>query len=238
MNLVPVEPLRAHEYVAEQLRHHIQLGILPAGSALPAERDLAQILRVGRNTIQSALRILESENLIETRRGRAGGTYVLEPTMEGAHHERLLLELRLARDEIENATRFRRILEEGAAAEAARTADSDSIAALRALVERMRTTDDPLQFHYLDTELHISIAKATGIKHLTDAVQRTRLALNQAILAQPGSPQWHDRINGEHAAIVEAIFQSDPVRAARAMGEHLAPTEAGIRVLLGAQNGR
>lgn len=238
MNLVPVEPLRAHEYVAEQLRHHIQLGILPAGSALPAERDLAQILRVGRNTIQSALRILEAENFIETRRGRAGGTFVLAPSTDGAHHERMLLELRLARDEIEDATRFRRILEEGAAAEAARSADSDSVEALRALVSRMRETADPLQFHYLDTELHIAVATATGIKHLADAVQRTRLTLNQAILAQPGSQRWHDRINEEHAEIVEAIFQSDPVRAARAMGEHLAPTEAGIGVLLGAQTSR
>jgi GntR family transcriptional repressor for pyruvate dehydrogenase complex len=233
LNLVPVEPVRAHEYVAEQLRHHIELGIIPVGSALPAERDLAQMLRVGRNTIQSALRILEAENLIETRRGRGGGTFVLEPRLEGASHERLLLELKLAGSELEDATRFRRIVEEGAAAEAARVADSDSVQALRSLISRMRATNDPLQFHHLDTEFHIAIATATGIQHLKQAVQQTRLILNKAIWAQPGTPMWHDRINNEHDKIVDAIYESDPVRAARAMGEHLAPTEAGVRVLIG-----
>lgn len=64
---------------------------------------------------------------------------------------------------------------------------------------------------------------------------KTRLVLNKAILAQPSSPLWHERINNEHEEIVEAIYESDPVRAARAMGEHLAPTEAGLRVLIGVQ---
>lgn len=229
----PIEPLRAHEYVAEQLRHHIVLGLIPVGAALPTERDLAQMLRVGRNTIKAALHILEAENLIETRRGRTGGTFVTDPRRDGDRHERLLLEIRLAGDELEDAVRFRRIVEEGAAAEAARVADSDSVEELRMLLARMREVDDPLQFHQLDTEFHIAIARATGIQHLSNAVQQTRLTLNQAIWAQPGNAMWHDRINAEHEAILEAIYASDPVRAARAMGEHLSPTEAGVRVLIG-----
>jgi DNA-binding FadR family transcriptional regulator len=233
ITLEPIEPLRAHEYVAEQLRHHIVLGLVPVKAALPTERELAQMLRVGRNTVKAALQILESENLIETRRGRSGGTFVLEPTRDGDSHERLLLELRLSADKLEDAVRFRRVIEEGAAAEAARVADSDRVEVLRSIVARMRHVGDPLQFHQLDTEFHIAIANATGIQHLSDAVRHTRLTLNQAIWAQPSSAMWHERTNNEHHAIVEAIFASDAVRAARLMGEHLAPTEAAIRVLIG-----
>src|SRR5689334_22566736 len=52
VTFTPIEPLRAHEYVAEQLRHHIVLGLIPVGAALPTERELAGMLQVGRNTIK------------------------------------------------------------------------------------------------------------------------------------------------------------------------------------------
>jgi GntR family transcriptional repressor for pyruvate dehydrogenase complex len=232
VNFEPIEPVRAHEYVAEQLRHHIALGIVPVGSSLPTERELAQMFKVGRTTIQAALRMLESDHLIETRRGRGGGTFVVEPVRDRASHERLLLELRLSAAKIEDAVRFRRILEEGAVAEAARVADEDGIKALRALSAQMKQTLDARQFHHLDTEFHIRLAKATGIAHLRDAVEQIRVTLNQAIWAQPGSTLWHERINAEHDKIIAAIAASDPVAAISAMSEHLSHTEAGVRSLI------
>lgn len=232
VNFEPIEPARAHEYVAEQLRHHIALGLVPVGRSLPAERELARMFRVGRTTIQAALRLLESDHLIATRRGRGGGTFVLEPVKDTASHERLLLELRLAADKIEGAVRYRRILEQGAVAEAARVADASGVETLREISRRMIGTTDVLQYHHLDTEFHICIAQVTGIGLLREAVEQTRLALNQAIWAQPGSNLWHDRINSEHEKIIDAIEASDVDNAVRAMGDHLAHTEAGIRSLI------
>ena len=75
----PVTPLRAHEYVAEQIRRHITLHIVGPGQSLPTERELVEQFEVGRPTIQMALRLLEAEGLVETRRGRKGGTFVLGP---------------------------------------------------------------------------------------------------------------------------------------------------------------
>jgi DNA-binding FadR family transcriptional regulator len=228
----PIEQLRAHEYVAEQLRHHIGLGLIQVGNTLPPERDLARMFGVGRSTIQAAIRVLEMERLIESRRGRGGGTFVIEPNRDKASQERLLLELRLASNQIEDGMRFRRIVEEGAAAAAAETAGEDEIAALRARIAKMRESTDPFEFHRLDTEFHIAIARASGSELLKDAVEKTRLALNQAILAQPGSDAWHKRINTEHESIVNAIEAHDPKRAVRTMGKHLGRTESGVRTLL------
>ncbi len=228
----PISPLRAHEYVAEQLRHHIALGLVPVGRSLPPERDLARMFQVGRPTIQAALKVLESEHLIETRRGRGGGAFVIEPTRDHAGHERLLLELRLMADAIEDSIRFRRILEEGAAAEAARRADKDGVDSLVRIAQRMTGTIDPRAFHNLDTEFHIRIAEMSGIAQLRTAVEQVRIALNEAILAQPASPAWHDRINGEHHEIIDAIAGHDPSRAVRVMSTHLSRTEAGVRSLI------
>src|SRR4051794_39670314 len=72
----PIEQPRAHEYVAEQLRRQIGLHVVPVGGALPTERELSAMFGVGRATVQAAVRLLEAERLVETRRGRHGGTFV------------------------------------------------------------------------------------------------------------------------------------------------------------------
>lgn len=228
----PIEQLRAHEYVAEQLRHHIGLGLIPVGSTLPSERDLASMFGVGRTTIQAALRLLEANRLIASRRGRGGGTFVIEPGRDEASQERLMLELRLGAGQIEDALGFRRIVEEGAAARAAATATANDIAMLRSTSATMTQTTDEFEFHRLDTEFHIAIARASGSELLKEAVEKTRLALNQAILAQPGSAAWHKRINVEHEKIIDAIESGDSARAVRAIGVHLQRTESGLGSLL------
>lgn len=228
----PIEQLRAHDYVAEQLRHHIGLGLIPFGATLPPERNLAQMFGVGRSTIQAALRLLESERLIESRRGRGGGTFVIEPSRDKASEERRLLDLRLAAEEIEDALRFRRVLEEGAAAEAAAHAEAEDIANLRAISEKMEECTDVFEFHHLDTEFHVALGRASRIELLRDAIERSRLLLNKAILAQPGSDAWHSRINREHDRIIDAIAAGNSRKAANAIDVHLRRTESGVRALI------
>jgi len=62
--------------VRNQLMHQIDVGLLAAGSRLPAEPALAIELGVSRATLREALRELESEGLVHRRRG--SGTYVAE----------------------------------------------------------------------------------------------------------------------------------------------------------------
>ena len=90
---VPIRQQRAHEYVAEQIRRHIGLRLVAPGESLPSERELATIFGVGRVTVQQALRILESEHLVESRRGRSGGTFVIEPSGDSEVMEELAIRL-------------------------------------------------------------------------------------------------------------------------------------------------
>ena len=66
----------SHQVVAEIMRHRIALGDFPPGSRLPTERELAEVLGVGRNTVRQALRQLTEEGLVSTSLGRSGGTRV------------------------------------------------------------------------------------------------------------------------------------------------------------------
>ena len=73
----PLEQLRAHELVADQIRRQIALRLVSPGQSLPPERELARLFGVGRATVQQAIELLEHEQLLESRRGRSGGTFVI-----------------------------------------------------------------------------------------------------------------------------------------------------------------
>ncbi|WP_432932495.1 PLP-dependent aminotransferase family protein [Microbispora sp. CA-135349] len=60
--------------LARQLRQAVQDGRLPPDTRLPSSRTLAELLEVSRPVVQEAYRVLEAEDLIESR--RRSGTYV------------------------------------------------------------------------------------------------------------------------------------------------------------------
>ena len=231
----PIEPLRAHEYVAEQIRRHIGLGLIDPGDALPPERELTRIFGVGRGTVQAALRLLESDGMIESKRGAGGGTFVLEPFRDEAAKERRLLELKLSKDRIVDALRFRAVLEVGAVQLAAGRADEPQpkaeLEGLRATITGRTEARTELDFHRLDTEFHLGIARAGGSQLLLNAVERDRLILNEALLAQPESERWREKIFREHEAILDAILAGDGKTAARTMTRHVERTEKGVAAL-------
>ena len=63
-----------HAEVAAVLRHQVLSGELPAGTRLPALRELSEDLGVARMTVVQAMNSLEEEGLIEKHSGR--GTFV------------------------------------------------------------------------------------------------------------------------------------------------------------------
>jgi len=68
-----------YEQIADYFRTRIVSGHLAIGERLPSEYELAKGLKVSRNTVREALRLLASANLIETRRGVHGGAFVVHP---------------------------------------------------------------------------------------------------------------------------------------------------------------
>jgi DNA-binding FadR family transcriptional regulator len=229
-----IEQQRAHEYVAEQLRRHIGLGLVVAGEPFPPERELAKMFGVGRATIQHALRLLEADQLIESRRGRTGGTFVIGPRRDEQGLERLLDGLRATRDQIESAVVFRRIVEEATARLAAEHAEPGDIEAIEAANRGMNEAETELELHRYDTEFHLQVARAGHNELLYQAVERARLLLNSALLAQPETAMWHERIDNEHLAVIAAVKERDAARARREMATHLEHSEQGIRALLAA----
>lgn len=72
----PIRPRRAFEEICERIRNQLAVGALGPGDKLPAERELAQQLGVGRNAVREALHALELAGIIELRKGVKGGAFI------------------------------------------------------------------------------------------------------------------------------------------------------------------
>ena len=84
----PVVAPSTFEETVERLGSAIRAGLLPAGRRLPAERELAEQLRISRSTLRQALGALaESGHLVATR-GRGGGTRRWPPARLHRHRLR------------------------------------------------------------------------------------------------------------------------------------------------------
>lgn len=229
-----IEQPRAHVYVAEQLRREIALRLLDPTTPLPPERELAQLFRVSRATVQQALAQLESEGLVERRRGRGGGTFVVGQVGEAKPTEELLAGIARDRRLIEETLAFRRELEPAAAAlaaEAATEADRDSILDAAA---RSEASETDAEFMRYDTEFHLAVARASRNRLFAEAVESARVVLHGILPALPESELWHARTHRQHAEIVDALMSQDAAGARRAMHVHVQDTDDSIRALLAA----
>ncbi len=199
-----------HELVAARIRRHIALGRIEPGAALPPERELARLFGVGRATVQQAVALLEADRLIETRRGRAGGSFVRRADTDAA-----TAEVRARKADIEAALDFRLVIEPRAAALAARHRRREDLAELRRLVDR-------------DTAFHLALAAATGNAYLVDAVENTRLSMLPALRLLSAS-KAHD---ADHAGIVDAVARRDAAAAEERMRRHAERTARAVRGIL------
>jgi DNA-binding transcriptional MocR family regulator len=75
-----------HGKLARAIQTAVALGSLPPGIRLPAERSLADALKLSRTTVVTAYNGLRSENWVESRQG--SGTYVCarSPVVHAARH--------------------------------------------------------------------------------------------------------------------------------------------------------
>ncbi|MEO8850932.1 MAG: winged helix-turn-helix domain-containing protein, partial [Allobranchiibius sp.] len=64
------------EAVVGQLATAVRLGVFADGEQLPPERELSERLGVSRMTLRDAIAALREAGLVQTTRGRGGGTFV------------------------------------------------------------------------------------------------------------------------------------------------------------------
>jgi GntR family transcriptional repressor for pyruvate dehydrogenase complex len=216
-----------HDAVVHFVEEELGAGRLPVGGRLPAERALASQLGVSRTSVREGIRILEAMGIVRTNVGSGpdAGAIITSDTGTGIT---VALRLHLASRTlpVDDIVSTRALLESWAAREAARRADRCLLDIAAALVREMDDrTLSAEQFHALDSEFHVALARAAGNEVVTAMMVALRGSINSYVLAAVETlPDWQttaQRLRRQHHAVLDAVRAGDGDRAARLVSRHI-----------------
>lgn len=209
------------DQVVAHVRELIARGELRPGDRLPAERDLATLLKVSRPTIRAGLRALSAMGVIQSRHG--SGTYIQDgPPTLGSEPLRFLAALHgLTREEMYEA---RRVLEVSAAGLAAERASAEHVAGIAEEVASLfASIDDPQEFLVHDIRFHRAVAAASGnqiLASLVEMVSALYYERRRETATRATDRNLRDAAD-LHRSIYQAIRSHEVDRARTIMNQHL-----------------
>jgi DNA-binding FadR family transcriptional regulator len=213
---------KAADVLAEHLRERILTGALAEGSPLPSERELGERSGLSRASVREALRILESEGLIQTRPGRNGGASVRQPTADSIARS-VGLFVRGRRIRLKSLLETREAVEPAVARLAALNRTAEDIAALKAAQARLMSSQaDRAAYLEANVDWHLAVANASHNEPLIGFMT----AISTVIQSATENPQLDsDEVRSQtiaaHARIQAAIEAGDSAAAERRMTRHV-----------------
>jgi GntR family transcriptional repressor for pyruvate dehydrogenase complex len=224
----PITHAPVYELVVDQLRRAIHMGTYAPGDKLPPERELAQRLEVSRASVREAVRVLEGEGYVETRRGATGGVIVLDRALL---EEKIGPYIRALLPQMEEIFEFRKAVECAAARLAAERRTDEHLANLEAALKVIEDGLETRRFRAADSQFHLGIAEAAGNSWMREAVERARAALWMPV--DPHVEHVFGTAQKHHRQILDAVRARHGDEAARLMAEHLDYTLADQRLVAG-----
>ncbi|AXK35048.1 FadR family transcriptional regulator [Streptomyces armeniacus] len=216
----PLEDGGRAEVVARRLSEAIALGLIGDGEQLPRESDLAAQLKVATVTLREALSTLRHEGLVETRRGRGGGSFARSPAE--ASLERLRRTLReLSVHELREIGDQHTAIAGTAALLAAERAGPDDVATLHGLVERLESARTPGDRRRADGRFHIETAAAAQSSRLTRQEIALQGEIGELLWMPSGEAVPHREAVAEHLEILRAIEGGQGTRARSIVERHI-----------------
>lgn len=226
----PLEAEGRADAVARRLGEAITLGLLPDGSPLPSESDLADRFGVATVTVREALGALREENLIRTRRGRGGGSFVVTPA-DGGQQALVGRLRRMGLGELRDLADHYAAISAMSAELAALRADLDDVRRLRAMAEAGRGAAAGAARWRAEGNFHLELAASAQSARLT----REEMALQSEVgmlLWLSHAQAGHETTPADrHTDLVDRIAVGDADGARRAAESHVAEMFSAVRTL-------
>jgi DNA-binding FadR family transcriptional regulator len=208
------------EAVVRRVGSAIALGLLGDGEQLPAEAELATLLNVSTVTLRDALAELRRVGLVDTRRGRGGGSFVQsrEDALASLADARLA---ELATTDLRELGELHGAVAAAAARLAASRASVREVARLREVLDRLASGGGVTAQRRAEGRYYVEVAAAAQSVRLTMQEMELHLELGQLPWPPATAPHLLDVVVASHTAVVDAIEQRDPDRARSLTEQHI-----------------
>lgn len=218
-SLLPSAPRRSLvDTTIELMRMQIEEGRWQVGERIPKEAELAEMLKVGRNTVREAVRVLSHARVLDVRQG--DGTYV-RLSVDPAEVMR-----RVTRAGLRDHFELRAMLETEAARTAALRRTDEDLARLTELLDRrgdVPADGDVDGFVERDAAFHLAIAQATHNVALAELYRFFAVSVRQNIATVYGAIDLPEPGFVAHRRVLDAIRAGDGDAAAEAAHALVAP---------------
>ncbi len=208
------------EAVVRRVGSAIALGLLGDGEQLPSETGLATMLNVSTVTLREALADLRELGLVETRRGRGGGSFVRarEDALAELADQRLA---ELGTTDLRELGDLHGAVAAAAARLAAGRASPREIARLRDIVDRLAADGTVTGQRRADGRYYVELAACAQSVRLTMQEMDLHLELGQLPWPPAGDQRRLTAIVDGHRAVIDAIEDRDAARARDLTEQHI-----------------
>ncbi|WP_427136139.1 FadR/GntR family transcriptional regulator [Pseudarthrobacter sp. S9] len=206
--------------IVDRITKAIALGLLKVGERLPPEAALSDMFGVGGATLREALAELRDQGVVETRRGRSGGTFVVnQPRTQTDTIREWFLSTSISE--------IRDIGDEHAAIAAATVrlacerAEAHDVDRLQELARALVLATTPEVRASADSRFHIELAVSAQSPRLANAEIRLQEETVQQLWTPLAVAFDPETATAEHLELVRAVAQDQPEKAQKLVLEHI-----------------
>ncbi|WP_125615546.1 FadR/GntR family transcriptional regulator [Specibacter cremeus] len=206
--------------IVNRISNAISLGLLRVGERLPTEIALSDMFGVAGATLREALAALRDQGVVETRRGRNGGSFIVRqpPTPTDAIHAWFLST---------SVAEIRDIGDEHAAISAATVrlacerAEPHDVDRLQELATGLALASTPAAQARADSRFHIELAVAAQSPRLANAEVRLQGETVRQLWTPLAGALDAEPATAEHLRLVRAVSQARPDEAQKLILAHI-----------------
>ena len=201
----PLDRAGRVDAVVDRLTRVIDLGLIGDGEQLPPETELAAQLGVSTVTLREGLAVLRQQGLLETRRGRTGGSFVRARPRSIASRVRSRLAA-MSTHELRDIGDLHVAIAGATARLAAERAGADQIERIGRLVKELASAEGIGARHRADARFHIEVAAAAQSVRLTKVETELQAEVGDLLwLPLLDEPAYHQNAVNQHELIATAI---------------------------------
>lgn len=208
------------EAIIDRISTAIALGLLKVGERLPPEAELSEMFGVGGATLREALAELRERGIVETRRGRSGGSFVVHQPQTRTDTIRDWF-LKTSISEIRDLGDEHSAIAAATVRLACERSEAHDIDRLQELARALVLATSPEARATADSRFHIELALSSQSPRLTNLEIRLQKETVQQLWTPLTASFDPETATAEHLELVRAVAQDQPEKAQRLVLDHI-----------------